>query len=138
MLMVIPNDGKTYFLQKALIGGSAEDWEVQLYSNNYTPLDTSVPGDFTAATFTGSGVYTVAVGDWSAPVIVADVAEMTATPPPEWTHGGGAAQTVYGWFAVGATSGDMKAAQRFDAARNMNSGSVESLDPFTVKLKTFT
>ena len=138
MLMVIPNDGKLLHLMRALTSTTPEDWEVQLYSNNYTPVDTSVPADFTAATFTGAGVWTIAVADWSSPVIVSDVAEMSAVPFPEWTCTAGASQTVYGWFAVGANSGDVLAAQRFDTARVMSVGATEQLDPFTIRLKTFT
>lgn len=137
MLMVIPNEGKEYFLSVALGLIPAESFDVQLYSNNYTPVDGSTAVDFTAATFAGAGVITVGPGDWSVPATVANVAESDATPAPEWTHGGGAAQTVYGWFAVTNVTGVVAMAQRFDASRNMNSGSVESLDPFRLKLKTF-
>ena len=137
MLMVIPDEGKAYWLDTALGVSPAEDLVVRLYQNNYTPVDGSTAGSFTAATFTGSGAITVNAADWAASVIVANVAQSDATPFPTWTHGGGASQTVYGWYALSSVTGLVVAAQRFDAARNMTSGSTEALDPFRLKLKTF-
>jgi len=137
MNMVIPNAGKEMFLDRCMTGGSYEDVKVELYTNNYTPIDTSVTADFTAATFTGSGPITLTAGDWDAVVIVSNVAEQQALVAPEWTHGGGAAQVCYGWFMYGDSTGTIYAAQRFDTARNMTPGSIESLDPFKFKLKTF-
>lgn len=135
--MVIPNEGKQYWLDVALGISPAEDLVVALYSNNYTPVDGSTAGDFTAATFTGSGAITLTPLDWGVAVIVANVAENETGVPPEWTHGGGAAQVVYGWFALTSISSVVAAAQRFDASRNMTPGSIESLDPFKLKLKSF-
>lgn len=137
MLMVIPNEGKQYWLDVALGIRAAEDLVVTLYVNNYTPVDGSTAGDFADATFAGSAPITVAVADWAASAIVANVAQADATPFPEWTHGGGGAQVCYGWYAVTDTGGEVAMAQRFDTARNMTSGSTESLDPFRLKLKTF-
>jgi len=137
MLMVIPNEGKAAFLSIIFDPPAVEDFVVELYQNNYTPVDASVIGDFTVATFTGSGPVTITSADWGAPVIVSDVGEITLTAPPTWTHGGGAAQTVYGWVMYGHDTLNVYAAQRFDVARNMTSGSIESLDPFKIKLKTF-
>jgi len=135
--MVIPNDGKNNFLLMMMEGGAVEDVNVALFTNDYTPVDGSTILSFTAATFTGSDPVTIEPTDWDAPAVVANVAQIDATDPPTWTHGGGAAQLCYGWFMYGVTSNTVYAAQRFDAARNMTTGSVESLDPFRFKLKTF-
>lgn len=137
MLMVVPNEGKLYFSDVTFGVELAEDLEFQLYSNNYTPVDTTTAGDFTPATFTGAGVFTVLTTDWIGAAISANVAEQETLNVPTWTHGGGAGQTVYGWFAVTAVGGVVAMAQRFDAARTLTSGSIESLDPAIAKLKTF-
>jgi hypothetical protein len=137
MLMVIPNEGKVLALVTIFDPPTIEDFVIELYQNNYTPVDTSVIGDFTPATFTGAAPITVTPASWDAPVVVADVAEIELLTPPSWTHGGGAAQIVYGWFMYGADTLNMFAAQRFDVPRNMTSGSIESLDPFKIKCKTF-
>lgn len=137
MLMVIPNEGKVLALVTIFNPPTIEDFVIELYSNNYTPVDASVIGDFTPATFTGAGPITVGPADWDAPVVVSDVGEISLTVPPSWTHGGGASQIVYGWFMYGHDTLNMFAAQRFDVARNMTSGSTETLDPFTIECKTF-
>lgn len=141
MLMVIPDEGKTVALKCLLRGGfaaSAEDWNVQLYKNDYTPVDDSTVGDFTAADFAGSGVFTVLQSGWIDPTIISHVAASLNDSAPAWTSSDAAPQTVYGWFAVGADSGVVRAAQRFDVPRTIYNGDTEQLNPFTVRLKTFT
>lgn len=135
--MMVPNEGKLFWAGVASGQVPFCDFEVQLYTNNYTPVDGSTAADFTPATFTGSGVWTVAEADWNMPALVSNEAITDATPAPTWTHGGGAAQVCYGWFAVEVDNGAVVMAQRFDVARNMTSGSIESLDPFEFRLKTY-
>lgn len=48
----------------ALDGGA---WRVNLYTNVYTPVPTSVPGDFTSATYAGYAAQPT--GGWGSPVI---------------------------------------------------------------------
>jgi hypothetical protein len=137
MNQVILNEGKKYFAKRCFDGSVAEALDIVLYTNNYTPVDASVLANFTLATFTGSAPVNVATTDWGAPAIVANVAEITATPVPSWTNTGATTELCYGWVAVGAVSGLAYFAQRFDAARNMTPGSTESLDPFIERLKSF-
>ncbi|MCE5292097.1 MAG: hypothetical protein LLG14_23040 [Nocardiaceae bacterium] len=140
MNMVIPNEGKTLALDRWLDpdGNPGEDWIVRLYSNNYTPVDSSTLASFTEATFTGYSAVLVEMNDWGAASITTNVAYSTSSVTPSYTCTGGGGQTVYGWYAEGATSGKVLAAQRFDTARSMTPGSVEELDPFRVAFKTFT
>lgn len=135
--MVIPDEGKVYFNDVALGVQAAEDLIIRLFNNNYIPDNASTASSFSNATFAGSGPITILTTDWPGSVIVANVAVNTLPTPPEWTHGGGAAETVYGWYALTSVSGLVAMAQRFDTARNMTSGSTESLDPFAVSAKTF-
>ncbi len=139
MLMVCTNDGKLYFLSLAmgvdLFG--ADDWTLRLFANDYTPEDASVTADFTEASFTGYVEWGIPAGSMPAPTIVADVAESDLTPPPFFTCTGGAPETVYGWYLTADGSGDTLLAQRFEDPREMVPGAVESLDPFKIKLKTF-
>lgn len=141
MKMVIPNEGKIEALQCLLQGGdvtSGEDWDIQLYKNDYTPVDASTVGDFVPADFAGSGVFTVTEPNWSTAIIALNVAVSTNSDTPSWTSTDATPQTVYGWFAVGVTSGVVRAAQRFDTPRTLALGDTETLDPFAVRLKTFT
>jgi len=137
MLMVVPDEGKEYWLAVALGQRAAEDIDVELYSNNYTPVDGSTAANFTPATFTGSGVKTVAVGDWAPAAVVANVAETVGTPAPAWTCSGGGGELIYGWYMVTSDDDTTLAAQKFDVPRNMTTGATEELDPFKFKLKTF-
>lgn len=137
MLMVVPNEGKVQFLATIFNPPTIENFVIELFKSNTTPDDDSVIGDFDLADFAGAGPWVVGPADWDAPIIVADVAEISLTVPPTWVHGGGAAQVVYGWVMYGEDTLDLFCAQRFDVARNMTSGSSESLDPFTIKLKSF-
>lgn len=137
MNMLIPNEGKVYFNDTALGVSAAEDLVFRLYSNDYVPVNGSSAVNFTAATFTGSGAITLLTTDWAGAAVVANVGVNTSTNIPEWTHGGGASQVVYGWYALTSITGLVAMAQRFDNARNMTPGSIESLDPATFSLKTF-
>jgi hypothetical protein len=137
--MVMTNDGKKRGLD--LFFGRAADYTenftVELYQNNYTPVDGSVTADFTAATFTGYSAVTITNGGFAAATIVSSEGNATYTPAPSFTCTGGSSQTVYGWFLRGATSGKTYFAQKFTAARVMVAGAVEALDPFTFKDKSF-
>lgn len=135
--MLIPNEGKAQFLEIIFNPPAVERFSIELYKNNYTPVDASTVVNFTPADFAGAGPWDVAGGDWDAAGVTLDVGEIQLTTPPTWTHGGGAAQLVYGWFMYGQDTLICYAAQRFDVARNMTSGSTETLDPFKIKCKTF-
>lgn len=138
MNMVCPNEGKLRFLAWCFgIGGAAPgDVVVELYKNNYTPVDASTAADFTPATFGGSGPITITPADWGAAAIAANVAQTDADTPPQWTCTSGGPETVYGWFMIDDASGDVLLAQRFDDPRVMELGAIEILAPFRVKLKT--
>lgn len=139
-LMVIPNEGKTEAIETLLKSGSfaSETWNVKLYTNNYTPVDGSTSSDFTEATFTGYAQVAIAPSDWSSFTIVSNVAQSTSGVTPVFTCTSGGGQTCYGWYAVGATSGKVRAAQKFATARALTAGASETLSPCVMKLKTFT
>jgi hypothetical protein len=140
MNMVIPNEGKLLLLAWAIrddtlfVGG----YIVGLYSNNYTPVNSSVLADFTTASFTGYSVVPLARLDFAPPVILSNVAYITSSVTPIYDCTGGAPETIYGWFMADASLTHVIAAQRFDVPRVMSTGTEEALDPFRIALKTFT
>lgn len=139
MLMVCTNDGKKRVLD-LFWGNSAnhgENFILELYKNIYTPVNTSVTADFTAATFTGYSAVTINTATFGAATIVSNEGNATLAPAPTFTCTGGGGELVYGWFLRGATSGKTYFAQQFDTPRNMIAGSVEALDPFTFKDKSY-
>lgn len=138
MDMVIINTGKLKLIDWMLrdTGAGLEALVVKLFSNNHVPTPGDVIGDYTEATFTGYAAVTVARSGYGAPSLDGDEAVITATSPPTYSCTGGGGQTCYGWYAVGATSGVLIAAQRFDSARAIIAGSSESLSPFAVRMGT--
>jgi hypothetical protein len=139
-MMVIPNSGKLLLIQMALgnPGAITEDFVVDLYSNNYTPVDSSVASNFTTAAFTGYAQASVPRSSFGAPTIVSNVANITSSATPQFACSGGGGQTVYGWYMRGATSGTVYAAQIFSAPLAMVPGLTLSLYPFTFESDTFT
>ena len=137
--MVIPNEGKLLLAQRALrtATGDNENYVVDLFTNNYTPVDSSTGTSFTVATFTGYAQVAVASSAFNSAAIASNVAEIATSAAPTFTCSGGTSQTCYGWFMRGVTSGKVYAAQRFDVARVMSTGTTEALDPFKFSLKTF-
>lgn len=141
MLMVIPDEGKLIWLSRAIELSAHFDffqYIVRLYKNDYTPVDASVLDSFDAADFTGAAPWNIYAGDWDSVNVVGHVAEITTLVPPFFTCTGGADQTVYGWFMCDADQNFCLAAQRFNTPRLMTVGAIESLAPFTIRLKTFT
>lgn len=138
MNMVIPNEGKTKWLDAAVLlsGGSDTVFNVKLYQNNYTPVDGSTAADFTEATFTGYTAVALTRSTFGAAAITSNVAYSTYPTPPAFNCTGGSSQTIYGWYMVGATSGKVYAAQKFDTARTLSPGASETLDPFKIALET--
>lgn len=139
MLMVIPNEGKQFWLDRALFNESQDPGNiiVRLYVEDYTPDDNSVFDSFSPAGFTGSDPIELVGEGWSGAVIVADIAESTYTPAPFWTNTGVTTETAYGWYAYNSDMTICVAAQRFDTPRVMSPGATETLDPFKLQLKTF-
>lgn len=137
--MVCTNEGKALCLVWMLQsdGSDFQDLILRLYKNDYTPIDTSNEEDFTPATFTGSGGITIERADWDALSIVSNVAVLPLPTAPAWTCTAGGPETVYGWYLVTADSNQSVFAQRFATPRVMDVGSVETLDPFQIKLKSF-
>ncbi len=138
--MVFTSEGLLRVLANALWDVThvyEEDFWIELFKSNTTVAYASVIGDFTLADFTGYThvSYTratfVGVGTASGDRVVT---QGIATPTFSCT--GGSSQTVYGWLAVGKTSGVVWFGQNFATARVMTNGASEVLDPFVVYAKT--
>lgn len=134
MPLLMVHDGGLAFLADALANG--EDWELALYTSAVSGSESSVAGDFTAAeaTFTGYSrkplVRNVGSGNWSAPTLAAPSSAWSARSQvatstyavQAWTNGSGSPVAVYGYFLVGATSGDLVLFEQFGSARTLESG----------------
>lgn len=139
MNMVIPDEGKLFLSQIAFrdVAGVDFNYLVQLFTNDYTPVDGSTFSSFTLATFTGSDFIQFSRLDFNAPTLVSHVAYVVLPTPPSWTCTGAGPQTCYGWVMWEDGGETVIAAQRFDSPRTMDVGATETLDPFKIALKTF-
>jgi hypothetical protein len=111
-----PNAGEVDILTQVL----SIDHILELYSNNYTPVEGSVVGNFTAATATGYAAETLSGGAWN--VVSGDPTVGTHTSTKTFT-GTGVAQTVYGYFIRRTSNNVVRWARRFDTALTLGLGS---------------
>ncbi len=109
MAIVIPNAGEALLLEWMLGKTAPEAMTLKLYTNNYTPIETSVAGSFTEASGSGYAAKSLASASWS--VVSGDPA-VGSYAQQTWTFTG-ALGSVYGYYVVGATSGTILWAERF-------------------------
>jgi len=77
---------------------NSQTYKLRLFQNNYTPLTTSVIGDFTEATFSGYAGQNI--GSWAVAVLSGSKYILTA-PALTFSHSGGATgNTIYGYYIV--------------------------------------
>lgn len=92
-------------------GVALRDMSLRLYQNDYTPVEASIVGNFTVATFTGYASQTLATGDWTitpgAPTAAA-CAQKTFT-----SSAGSQSQPIYGYYLVTVTDEIFIAGERF-------------------------
>ena len=112
MAGVVPNCGEEQLLQLALGKDAQEDTTLKLFTNDISPSEASVVGDFTEAAGGGYAAKTLAKATWTV-AVVAGVATGTYAKQT-WTFTGAlnGSATIYGYFIIGATSGVLIAAER--------------------------
>lgn len=105
MPMVVADIGadeilKTYFNNARPSGGN--NLTLKLYTNNYTPVDTSTAGSFTEASGAGYAAKTLTNGSWT--VTPANDPSDAVYAEQTWTFTGALAgsASVYGYFVVDA------------------------------------
>lgn len=131
MALLVPNVGEVVLLSNLLAGGSLENWRLKLYRNDVTPAEGDTAATFTEANFTGYSDKTltrsVSGSTWSTPSTSAGV---TSSSYAAQTYtSSGTAQTIYGWYIVGATSGTLICSERFDTSRTLVSPDTLTVTP---------
>lgn len=126
--IVTPDEGETELMDKMLKKALTvnEDYLLDLYQNNYTPDQSSTAASFTVSTFGGYSQKILTRSGFNSAVLVGDVAKSQYGTDQVWTCTSGS-ENAYGYYIRGATSGKVLWAQRFDAARAMSAGAVETL-----------
>jgi hypothetical protein len=91
---------------------TTENLILGLFTNNYTPIETTVLGDLTEATGSGYAAKTLTGASWT----VTGGAPTTASYAAQQFTFSGALGNVYGYFFKRASSGDLIAAEVFSGA----------------------
>lgn len=112
MALLVPDVGEQKLLAYALNKLTPEDMTLKLYKNNYTPVEGSVAGDFTVADFTGYTNVSVLGSSFTITTTVG-VTEAARAAAAFTSSADQAAQNVYGYYVIGATSGVVLWAERF-------------------------
>lgn len=127
MALVCADVGELLLLEAALGKSTPENLTLKLYSNNYTPLQSSVAGSFTEATFTSYAAKTLTKTSWTSASTVSNKAT-SSYAAQSWTCGA-TGQTIYGYFVIGQSSGTLYFAERFSTSRSLSNGDVLNLTP---------
>jgi hypothetical protein len=107
--MKVPRGASLKWLQVA-IDFQLEGGSLHLFQNNYTPVDTTVVGDLTEATFDGYAAN--ALAGWSAAALDVNNKAATEAPLSTFTKTAGATtNTIYGVYCLDV-DGDLAYAER--------------------------
>lgn len=130
-MIVIPDAGSLEVLTQAFSSALVVDvpLSVRLFSNNYTPDQSSVLANFTEAGWLGYFRQTINRADWYNALLVGGVASLEYSLVFLWTNTSGAPQTVYGWYAVNPATAVVQIAERFGTTRVLAPGAQLQLAP---------
>lgn len=129
MALLVPDVGEVLLLSYALNKVEPTEVKLKLYTNDYTPVEGSVVGNFTEATAAGYAAIVLAGASWtiatSVGVTTAEYAQQTFTLT--------AASTNYGYYITNNDGSQVLWAERFsDAPHTIPSGG--GTEKITVKL----
>lgn len=114
MAVAFTNEAETIALKNFLNILAPENIKIKLYSNNVTPGHTDVVGSYTEVSGGGYSDVTLTPGSWS---VSAGDPSQAAYPQITFSFTGATDQgTVYGYYAVGASTGKLLWADRFPNA----------------------
>lgn len=109
---------------------SDPDWDVHLYSNDFSPGPGTVIGDFTECTFNGYSAQPLVTADWGSVSVTDHVAISTYPTPIDFTaaSSGFSSQNVYGYYVTDG-AGDLLFSERFESTRVVFPLDVLSVQP---------
>ena len=125
MTFVLCNEGEKILLEAALGKVAAGALKLKLYTNDYTPVHTSVVADFTEmGAVQAYAEKTLATATWIAGVAGTGVGSAASNkasityPQQTFTADGtGGAQTAYGYFITDNAETSLIGGERFSAAK---------------------
>jgi hypothetical protein len=124
MTLRIPNAAEVIALKALLNHTAGQNQVLRLYTNDKTPAESDVAGDYTEATFSGYATKALTGSSWNfteGNPSVADYAQQTFT-----SNAGSQNQNVYGYYITQSVSGALIWAERFtDGPYNVNNNGDE-------------
>lgn len=131
MPLVAPNVGLDelldIILRKTVSG--VVDWELFLFSNNYTPVQATVWADLTEANFTGYSRVTLGRANWTAATVASNKAVSTyTTTAQQWTCTA-SPQTIYGYGIKHPTTNELYIVERFGTPQVLTVGAIIGVLP---------
>jgi len=114
MALVVPNVGAQILLRRALGDLATGNLILKLFTNDYTPVETSVVGSFTEATGSGYAEKSLTDGSWT--VTNADPAVATYDGGDQVFTFTGALGNVYGYYITDFAETGLVWAERFTSA----------------------
>lgn len=132
MALVVCDAGEVELLKRVLYtDASAENWTLKLFKTNVTPAEGDTAASYTVADFTGYANKTLtssqSASTWAVPTTGSGTTSSTYGTDQTWSPT--SAQTVYGYYVVGATSTVLLIAEAFAAAKNLADGDTLTLTP---------
>lgn len=118
MALLAPNEGEVQMLGIAINNVANENLLLKLYKNNITPSEGDTASTYTEVTAAGYSAKTLTKGSWS----IANVAGVTTATYAEQSFDMTAATDCYGYYVVGATSGNVFWAESFGSNYAIPSG----------------
>ncbi len=112
MAVVFTNAAELQALKNYLNNTAPETLELRLYSNDRTPTSADVDTDYTEVSGNGYTAVTLTPANF---VFTSGDPGQAAFPQVTFAFTG-AAGNIYGYYVVGATSGDLQFANRFSNA----------------------
>lgn len=109
MSLVVVDGGESLALQYLVNKGAPENLKLCLYTNNKTPAETDVVGDYTEASGNGYAEITLTGATWS----VSGTAPTSIGYPQQTFTFSGALGNVYGYYLKRASSGELILAEKF-------------------------
>lgn len=113
MAIVIPNVGEVAMLTTLV----AVTHRYRLFQNNYTPVEGSVVGDFTEATYSGYGGSKEPT--YGTPCTVSGTSFVTGGSMFFQHDGGGTSNTIYGYYVTKTDDTTLLFAERFTSSKSM-------------------
>ena len=134
-VIVVPREGEHYLFQRCTLGdlNAPSPMYLRLYTNDYTPIKTSVFSSFTHCTYTGYTAQPINKGAWTCVLGTVDAKSYAVTTNPiDFTFvgyaGGG---SVFGFYLTANLNSADRCicAMRFDASQACYNGLTIRLQP---------